>query len=272
MNKYRLYTTDKFLGKNANISIESKTINKMSCTHCHEFFEIEVVLDGYGTEILNGNKYEFKKGYLCLMSPIDFHSIVTEKDTTIYNIMFSESLLSRELLYAISKRNKDNNLYLDEEELDMVSSLCKLAENEYLKTNEYKNDFLRNLMECLLIIILRKLNIDNTSKNISDPIQNAILYIKMHFRENPSLKNVADYCGFNQNYFSQRFSETMKKTYSEYLTELKISYAKKLLSSSNMNITEICFSSGFNSVSNFMRVFRKTYGTSPALYRKQLYT
>ena len=93
--------------------------------------------------------------------------------------------------------------------------------------------------------------------------------MQLHFKENPTLAEVASYSGFNPNYFSQKFKETVGKTYIDYLVDLKVSYAKKLLMSSNMSITDICFSSGFTSISNFMRVFKNKYGMSPNAYRNK---
>lgn len=53
------------------------------------------------------------------------------------------------------------------------------------------------------------------------------------------------------------FRKYTGKTYSEYLTELKLDYSKKLLLTTDLSITDICFSSGFSSVSNFLKAFKQ---------------
>ena len=269
MKNYSLYSSQKFL-PDGNISVERKTIsNHYSHTHCHDYFEIEVVLDGFAKERLNGNEYERKRGFIALLSPLDFHQIYFEKETSFYNIAFNESIISKEILSSLAKDHKDKVFYLSDEELDYVLYLCRLMENEHKKNNSFKSEFIKNTLECLLFIILRKLNLTPSHKAVTDPIQNSILYMQLYFKENPSLSHMASYSGFNPNYFSQKFKETVGKTYIDYLVDLKVSYAKKLLMSSNMSITDICFSSGFTSISNFMRVFKNKYGMSPNAYRNK---
>ena len=98
MKNYSLYSSQKFL-PDGNISVERKTIsNHYSHTHCHDYFEIEVVLDGFAKERLNGNEYERKRGFIALLSPLDFHQIYFEKETSFYNIAFNESIISKEIL------------------------------------------------------------------------------------------------------------------------------------------------------------------------------
>lgn len=269
MKNYSLYSSQKFL-PDGNIAIDKKSIsNHYSHTHCHDYFELEVVFSGCAKETLNGNEYMMRKGFFSLLSPLDFHQIYFEDTMEFYNIAFNESMVSKEIISAIAKDNTDKVFYLEEEELEEVISLCKLLENEQKKNNRFKNELLKNVLECLLFIILRKSNLKPSKKSTSNPIQNSILYLQLYFKENPSLSQVASYSGFNPNYFSQKFKETVGMTYIDYLVSLKASYAKKLLISSDMSITDICFSSGFTSISNFMRVFKAKYGISPSQYRKQ---
>ena len=184
--------------------------------------------------------------------------------------MFHENMLSEEFLSAVSKEQGNNIFKLDENELNEIADMCKIFEAEYKRNEKYKDEFLKNMLECFLILILRRLKIlkQNEKKSESHYIQKAILYMHLHFKENPSLVETARTISLNPNYFSQRFKETTGKTYKEYLTGLKLSYSKKLLLSSNLSVTEICFASGFSSLSNYMKVFREKTGCSPAKYKK----
>ena len=269
MNHYNLYKSNVFL-QDSDIAVEKKTYkNHYSHTHCHDYFEIEVVLNGFAREKLNGNEYERKCGFISLLSPLDFHQIYFEESTEFYNIAFNDKMISKELMYSLAKDHRDKIFYLNDEDLEEVISLCSLMEKEYKKTDSFKSEFIKNTLECLLFIILRNLNLTPSQKTVTNPVQNSILYMQLHFKENPTLVEVASYSGFNPNYFSQKFKETVGKTYIDYLVDLKVSYAKKLLMSSNMSITDICFSSGFTSISNFMRVFKNKYGMSPNAYRNK---
>jgi transcriptional regulator GlxA family with amidase domain len=59
-------------------------------------------------------------------------------------------------------------------------------------------------------------------------------------------------------------------TINEYLTQTRLNYATKLLSFSDLPITEICYACGFTSFTNFSRAFKNKYHQSPSAYRKQL--
>ena len=57
--------------------------------------------------------------------------------------------------------------------------------------------------------------------------------------------------------------------YSEYLNKRKLKYAKQLLKTSSLSVTEICYASGFTSLSNFIRVFKEKTGETPSQYIKK---
>ena len=59
------------------------------------------------------------------------------------------------------------------------------------------------------------------------------------------------------------------KTYKEYINSLKLDHAKKLVVTTSASIKEICFASGFNSFTNFLRAFKENYGVSPGVMRSQ---
>lgn len=71
--------------------------------------------------------------------------------------------------------------------------------------------------------------------------------------------------------FSRFFRQRVGMTYSRYVHELRVGHACRLLLESEITITEACFASGFNNLSNFNRVFRDIKGVSPRMYR-QLHT
>ena len=70
MKKYSLYSSNKFLPE-GNIAVDKKAVsNHYSPTHCHDYFELELVYSGWANETLNGNEYEMKKGFFSLLSPL----------------------------------------------------------------------------------------------------------------------------------------------------------------------------------------------------------
>lgn len=82
------------------------------------------------------------------------------------------------------------------------------------------------------------------------------------------LAEVAKHVNVSKVYLSRIFHEETGVTFKEYLNGLRCEYAKRLLEENNQPIINVCYESGFNSLSQFMRAFRKYSGFSPAQYRK----
>lgn len=102
----------------------------------------------------------------------------------------------------------------------------------------------------------------------NDELKHVYEYIFDNFSKKLTLDEVAQRANMNTSAFSRLFKRINKKSFSVYLTELRIGYACKLLLEDDMNITTICFESGFNNVSNFNRHFKAKKNYSPTEYRK----
>ena len=239
--------------------------------HWHDCFEIELMLRGNAVQNLNGQRYEMMPGDIYLLNPTDFHSIETD-GAVVYNIMFSEELLDEEVLQKILSIDKNIIFRLSQQELHTTEFLISRMLYEFENEASFSDSMIKNLMECLFIIILRKCNLSSETENNSenDAIRRAVLYLHSRFRENPSLTQVASVAGLNKNYFSGLFHSATGKTYKEYLNSLKLEHAKKLVHTSNIPVTEVCFAAGFNSLTNFLRAYKDCFGESPATMRKNI--
>ncbi|MBP3381035.1 MAG: helix-turn-helix domain-containing protein [Clostridia bacterium] len=265
----KLLVAEEFIGATESFSCECRKCIYNFDLHWHDFCEIEVVTSGTGTQILNGREYTVSRGTVYMLSPLDFHSGVTDGEIELYNLMFHESLLPEELLRAVYT-GKDRLLQFPPQEFEEIVSLCRLLETEYGKREQYREDILKNLLECLVALVLRKLPpTEQTETAETGDIKRAVLYIQRHFKESPALSEVAKTVNLHPNYFSQKFREETGESFTAYITEQKISYAKKLLLCSDLTVTEICFASGFCSLSNFMKVFKKAVGVPPLQYVQQ---
>lgn len=93
-------------------------------------------------------------------------------------------------------------------------------------------------------------------------------YIYNHYSEELSLQLVADKFYLNKNYFCQYFKKETNKNFIDYLTEVRIEKAKKLLKLENLPSSEVAEKVGFNNVNYFVRVFKKVTGVSITEYKK----
>ena len=67
--------------------------------------------------------------------------------------------------------------------------------------------------------------------------------------------------------FSHFFKKQTQRSFTEYLIDVRIGYAAKLIIDSEKNINEICYESGFNNISNFNRTFKNKRGITPSEFR-----
>ena len=238
--------------------------------HWHDYFEIEMLVEGSAEHILNGKKYTLSKGDIYLLSPVDFHEIhPTSPKTTVMNIMFTEELVSDELLFYFFNCTENIIGHLDEREYNFLYTIIDRAIAEYSEKQLFSQNMVRNIIECIFITLGRKFNlVQQSSPSTPSTIHKVLMFIHHHFRDDPSLEDAAFVAGLNPGYFSSYFHQFTGKTYKKYLTELKMNYAKKLLLSGNLSVTEICYNSGYNTLSHFLREFKKFYGITPADMRK----
>ena len=254
--------------KEVGISASERFVDFFTPLHWHNFVEIELVLSGSGEQILNGQQMDLLRGSLSVLRLTDFHQVDPKENLHLLNLMVDDSFLSEEML---GKLTAGNTLFfrLDDNQTDTLEKLFRLCMAE----NESPNPDLRYLKHLIICIFLKvfSLSPQNSGKKHVDerPIQAALLYLHMHFRENPKLSEVAKIAHYNASHFSHTFHKELGATYSDYLNMLKISYAKELLLSTSLKISDICFECGFTSHSNFLRLFKEKIGLSPMQYRKK---
>jgi len=94
-------------------------------------------------------------------------------------------------------------------------------------------------------------------------------YIFKNFNLEITLDDVAQIANMNTSAFSRFFKRVNRKTFSQYLAEIRIGYACKLLLEDKFNIAEVCYESGFHNISNFNRQFKRIMKTTPSAYVKE---
>ena len=95
------------------------------------------------------------------------------------------------------------------------------------------------------------------------------LYIREHYMEPISLSAVASIVNYNPIYFSMTFKRETGMGFSDYLTQVRIKEARKMLKALRLPIVEIAKGCGFDNAKYFSQVFRKNVGITPTEYRKR---
>lgn len=102
----------------------------------------------------------------------------------------------------------------------------------------------------------------------SDRINRVFEFVMREFNRDIRISEVADMVHMSETAFSRYFRQRTRKTFSEFLSEIRLGHASKLLIDDRMSVAEICYESGFNNLSNFNRQFRAFYQISPLAFKK----
>jgi len=108
------------------------------------------------------------------------------------------------------------------------------------------------------------------SKKDSERMNEVFDYVLKNFKNDINLSEIASKTRFSEAAFCRYFKLRTQKTFVEFVNEIRIEYACKLLAEHDLNILEICYESGFKNLSNFNRQFRKFTNNNPKTYRQQL--
>ena len=242
-----------YIGKDAHLLAEERQSNGM-ILHSHDYFELEILLEGNGRMGLNSRQYELTAGSVYFLTPADFHEVFLSGESRLWNISFDGSILQAHQLENLFSRNNAFR-QVAPEVLQKLDAASKLLSEEM--------DPIRQKL--LVEYLLRTADIWQSGDEILPPIRRAILYVETFFREDPSLSDVAAHVGLSPSYFGNQFRKETGETYIAYLNKCKVNCAAMLLRNGK-SVTEACFESGFGSLSGFRYVFRQKMGTTPNEY------
>ena len=103
----------------------------------------------------------------------------------------------------------------------------------------------------------------------TDKINMVFEFIMKNYRNRIYIKEIAAKLNMSLASFSRYFKYHTRKTFSDYVTEIRISHACQLLMENDKSVSEICYASGFDNLSNYYRHFKKNIGITPLDYRNR---
>jgi len=254
--------------------------------HSHPEFQLFVVLKGHGTRFVADSVTHFKEGDMVFTGPnvphmwrSDDSYLDGSNDRSVGMVIYFHEHLLGESLLAKDEALKLRHLFHEASRGIEIKGHTN-AEVTRLMKQLHETDGFGGI-----IILLNILHLISSSQEIqpigslwyrnrystSDTermnlVQN---YVMEHFREKISLDNVAAIANMKPSSFSRYFKSRANKTFSDFLGEIRISYSCKLLRETNASVVEVCYQSGFNTLSNFNRQFKEINGRTPRQYREE---
>lgn len=252
-----------------HISIDRISVNEPGPMHLHEFYELEIILSGKGYQNLNGSVYPLQPGTVYLLTPIDFHAIIPEESLVLLNLSFATCMVSSEIQTLLINERFDWCIQASDQQRQTLELLVDMLSKECASETLFSFKARRNLLELILFDFIRSRKGNKLSSYSQSKISESLQYLFSHFTENITLSEVASQCGYTPNHFSKIFRETCGTPFQDFLAAMRINYAKMLLLSTSLSITEIAEKCGFASTSGFFRRFHQSCGCTPISFRKE---
>lgn len=251
--------------------------------HLHNKYEIYLLLSGDVHYFVERKKYVLKKGDILVFNSKEIHKPTFvgvspyERITMHFNPKIAAyfSTPDTNLLGCFENRkNGENNLIkLDQGKHTLFCSLLERLAQLCSNSGESPIEKLSVLLQVfnLLDISSKQSKLDlgqqtQQPQQLKSPISQVITYINNHLTEELSLDVLEKKSFLNKNYLCKLFKDQMGSTIHSYILIRRISLAKQLLEN-GASVTEACNQSGFNDYANFIRLFKKITGTSPAKFK-----
>lgn len=251
-----------------NYTIKKRVIKKgkQYPPHGHEFFEFEIIISGKGMHTYNDTTYEVSAGDAYLISYRDFHAFSATTDITLLSLQFNGSVLAEEINSYLSLNYNRFKCKFNAHETEEIINILDTIANEINEKELYGDIVIKNAISMLTVKVLR--NSSYTEMPFTPSlVQLAIGYINQNFKHDISLSDIAKEFSVTPNYMGTLILKWTGCTFSEYINTMRTDYASNLLTSSDLSVKEIAFSSGYNSVEYFSYVFKKITGKTPLKFR-----
>ena len=251
----------------------------------HQHIEYELILftEGSGLSFVGNHVGEFEADDIYLLGtnlPHTFQKREPALITSAVVVQFREDFWGNELLNIPECRHIKKLLTTSSFGLKLYGKSQQLL-FQLIQALEKATDFRRILLlgECLETIAAAGEYIQVSTQQVKqlnnkdkECIDRIFQFTIDNFREPVTLTQIADIACMSIPAFCNYFKKSTKKTYIDFLTEVRIGYACKLLMETTKSVLDICFASGYNTMANFHKQFLKIKKLTPLQYRKYFTT
>ncbi|MBC7884506.1 MAG: helix-turn-helix transcriptional regulator [Saprospiraceae bacterium] len=254
--------------------------------HNHPEIEINLVLGMSGRRVVGDSSEEYHHNDLVILGPYLYHKwygdeklLQEKKPYRVITIQFdfkqfTGGFLMKDSFYTVQNLLKESvrGIQFLDKTLEAASTIMKeMTENHGFDNTISFLKLLDLLSHSTDRRYLSSLEISAQSTINNDTrIQIANAYILQNY-SNPNIKmsDVAEQVKMTVNTFSHFFQKQSFRSFSNFLIDLRLAKACKLILESDKTISEICYKSGFNNLANFNRLFKKYRGLTPVEFRNK---
>ena len=261
--------------------------------HSHDYMQIWYVTKGCCEHWVEGQKHLMTRGDIFIVPPKIEHQVIRLDGAEIISCEFSfdaffpetedgayrqvhEAALNLSFAWLFLKDADDVHplFSLRPETGERVRALMTAMLEEYETAGIYYEEFLRVQIMELLLLLAREYSQSpqrRTAAAVYDKylplVERAVRYVDEHFREPLRLEDVCRVSTVSKTYFCYLFKLLTRRTLVEYVMDLRVQEAIRLLGDPSNSVTDVGFAVGFGDAAHFSRTFKKLVGVSPRAYR-----
>ena len=256
--------------------------------HYHPELQITMISSSYGTRFIGDTIDRFKAGDIYLIGANLPH--VFRNDKVFYegyphmkagfvSMYFNEQSFGQDFFSLPEMRNINQLLQKASRGIRVLGEARRIVGEKMAATIHMEESFDKFL--ALLSVLntiatsqeweyISKVSFSAPIKETESKKMNDVFdYIMNRFAQAITLEEVSSLANMTTTAFSRYFKQRTQKTFSRFLSEVRVGHACKLLIETDMNITEICYACGYNNISNFNRQFKTITRFTPSEYLRK---
>ena len=274
LQKNKYYSTESFWMKYGR--------SDSAVLHTHDFLELVYIIKGHSVHTIDGTEYPVKEGDMLFINLGSTHKFEAPKPVAYVDITFkpefiNDGLLGSDNAFALLELDdfKDFDKIINREgkhirfsvaERRRIEGLINFVLEEQISKSPGKDLVLRSVFNTLLVLVFRKMALPMAKES---GISEALLSrIKACCGSSLTLEAIATENHYSPAYFSRLFKRCTGVTFTEYLTTCRIELAKKLLTETDISVSDVCTECGFTDRTKFFKTFSDRVGTTPLKFRK----
>ena len=249
--------------------------------HQHQEIQISLVVKGFGSFVVADTINEYQEGDILVIGEYLPHVFKSDSDKSDESIMcslfFKKDSFGKHFFELTDMAETKEFFKGSEYGLKVLSKKQKITKQFNKLSHQNKIERVATLLKILNLIstaestplssfVYKKRYTDDEGKRMNDVFE----YAMEKFYEPITLEEIADKAHMNKNSFCRYFKKRTNKTFFQFLIEIRIENACKLITSSpDLSIAMISEQCGFGTIANFNRKFKEIKGLTPTDYRRQ---
>lgn len=261
--------------------MESADKMKIQNYHYHDYIEFLYALDADMNVWLSGVPHRMVTGELVIINSGELHTLSFNRDSRYICVKFSprvlyfddNSLFEFKYVTPFLANGEHQKLFRREdfEGVDIHGLCLEILHEWTCRRPAFELSIRANILKIFMGIFRYWEREDLTHPEVvmTETIRRALLYISENF-DSVTESDVAEYCNLSYHHFSAAFKKSVGRSFNDYITQIRLNEAERLIFSSDKSVTEIAYSCGFASTSHFIARFKSQKGVTPGQLRKRV--